>query len=350
MSDQSYWAQEQQSRAAQKPHGDGDLGPVSFEAPCPEYIQQFQGLVSNCKGRKKALLIGINYCGTSAQLSGCVSDVQRVRDLLCTQYGFQNNKSQMLFLSDEHNDPFLLPTRTNIIEAMHWLVRGAEPGDSLFFQFSGHGTRVEDLDGDEDDGYDEAICPLDYESAGLIIDDEINEILVHPLPPNTRLTAISDSCHSGSVLDLPYTYCSDGRLKVKSKSKMLAKATASTALHAITGDYMRGVMSFVSGVEKFVSMKSRNPDKMACSKGNYFSDVILISGCKDEQTSADTNISGVDTGALTHAFVEVLKCNPSPTYRDLLIGIRNILYREYSQKPQLSSGRLIDMNNSKFFL
>lgn len=37
---------------------------------------------------------------------------------------------------------------------------------------SGHGGQTPDLDGDEDDGYDEVIYPLDFKQAGHIVDDE----------------------------------------------------------------------------------------------------------------------------------------------------------------------------------
>jgi ferredoxin-thioredoxin reductase catalytic subunit len=37
---------------------------------------------------------------------------------------------------------------------------------------SGHGTQTEDLDGDEGDDDDEAICPVDYHDNGLIVDDD----------------------------------------------------------------------------------------------------------------------------------------------------------------------------------
>ena len=37
---------------------------------------------------------------------------------------------------------------------------------------SGHGTQSEDLDGDEGDDDDEAICPVDYHEKGLIVDDD----------------------------------------------------------------------------------------------------------------------------------------------------------------------------------
>jgi hypothetical protein len=38
----------------------------------------------------------------------------------------------------------------------------------------------------------------------MIIDDELNCLLVNPLPPNVRLHAVVDACHSGSVMDLEY--------------------------------------------------------------------------------------------------------------------------------------------------
>ena len=53
-----------------------------------------------------------------------------------------------------------------------------------------------DGEGDEVDGYDETICPVDYASSGQIVDDEMNALLVQRLPPGVRLTAIFDSCHS----------------------------------------------------------------------------------------------------------------------------------------------------------
>ena len=54
------------------------------------------------------------------------------------------------------------------------------------------------------DGYDETICPLDHETQGKIVDDEINERIVKPIPRGVRLHAIIDACHSGTVLDLPF--------------------------------------------------------------------------------------------------------------------------------------------------
>lgn len=88
--------------------------------------------------------------------------------------------------------------------ALFWLVQGCQPGDSLVFHYSGHGSRQRNYTGDEVDGYDETLCPLDFETQGMIVDDEINAAIVRPLPRGVKLHAIVDSCHSGTVLDLPF--------------------------------------------------------------------------------------------------------------------------------------------------
>jgi len=69
-----------------------------------------------------------------------------------------------------------------------------------FFHYSGHGGQTKDLNGDEADGYDEVIYPVDFKRAGHIVDDYMHDIMVKPLPHGCRLTAIFDSCHSGSAL------------------------------------------------------------------------------------------------------------------------------------------------------
>lgn len=106
--------------------------------------------------------------------------------------------------AEEETDSSRIPTKRNIRSAMQWLVEDCRPGDSLVFHYSGHGSQEEDIDGDEIDGYDETICPLDYKTNGMIIDDEINYTIVRPLPRGVKLHAIIDACHSGTVLDLPY--------------------------------------------------------------------------------------------------------------------------------------------------
>lgn len=106
--------------------------------------------------------------------------------------------------AEEQTDPYKIPTKHNIRMAMYWLLQGCQPGDSLVFHYSGHGAQQRSYSGDEVDGMDETLCPLDFETQGMIVDDEINAALVRPLPHGAKLHALIDACHSGTALDLPF--------------------------------------------------------------------------------------------------------------------------------------------------
>jgi hypothetical protein len=74
----------------------------------------------------------------------------------------------------------------------------------------GHGGKLRDDDGDEKDGYDETLVPLDYATAGQIRDDDLYKMLVARLKEGVFATFVMDCCHSGSVLDLPFTFVANG--------------------------------------------------------------------------------------------------------------------------------------------
>jgi metacaspase-1 len=71
---------------------------------------------------------------------------------------------------------------------------------------------------------------------------------------------------------------------------------------------------------------------------------MMLSGCKDAQTSADAMEAGKATGAMSWAFITVLTQYPQLTYNQLLNATRDALAAKYSQKPQMSSSHPIDMN------
>eukprot|EP01001_Neometanema_parovale_P007266 NODE_357_length_2608_cov_73.154125_g337_i0.p1 GENE.NODE_357_length_2608_cov_73.154125_g337_i0~~NODE_357_length_2608_cov_73.154125_g337_i0.p1 ORF type:complete len:582 (-),score=155.72 NODE_357_length_2608_cov_73.154125_g337_i0:206-1951(-) len=152
-------------------------------------------------GRRKALLVGINYVGQRGELRGCVNDVLTMRSFLQNQ-GF----TDMRIMVDDSNVSQENATSDNILAGFDWLVSGAQAGDSLFFHYSGHGGQQRDTHGDEADGKDETIIPVDYQSAGQITDDVLFAKLVLPLPQGAQLTVLMDCCHSGSVMDLPYMF------------------------------------------------------------------------------------------------------------------------------------------------
>uniref|UniRef100_A0A7S1CX21 Peptidase C14 caspase domain-containing protein n=1 Tax=Cyclophora tenuis TaxID=216820 RepID=A0A7S1CX21_CYCTE len=171
-------------------------------------VEQTFDLVPNeTTGTRHALMIGINYVGhEQGVLSGCHNDVGNMKNYIMAVHGFPEENITVLMDDGEHE----MPTKENIIAAYRKIVEEAEPGDAVFLHYSGHGCKIPDDSGDEDDGYDEALVPFDYTSAGVIRDDDLFNIIVKPLKDGVTLTSLMDCCHSGTILDLPYMFKADG--------------------------------------------------------------------------------------------------------------------------------------------
>lgn len=156
---------------------------------------------------KRALLIGINYVGQNGELSGCHNDVLNIKEYIMDIHGFQEENITVLMDDDEHEPP----TRDNIAAAYDKLVEESQEGDAVFCHYSGHGGKIVDDDwGEEEDGYDETLIPVDYMEAGQIRDDYLYDHLVKPMAAGVTMTCLMDCCHSGTVLDLPYKFVADG--------------------------------------------------------------------------------------------------------------------------------------------
>jgi len=157
-------------------------------------------------GTKRAVLIGINYVGQSGELAGCHNDVLNMVEYLKDVHGFLDENMTILMDDGVHQDP----TRSNILTAYRTIVQQSVRGDVVFLHYSGHGGKLRDDDGDEADGYDETLVPLDFQSRSQIRDDDLLKTLVIPMARGVFVTSIMDCCHSGTVLDLPYTFKADG--------------------------------------------------------------------------------------------------------------------------------------------
>ncbi|KAJ1982028.1 Ca(2+)-dependent cysteine protease [Dimargaris xerosporica] len=327
------------------PGSEFHANPMNNGGSYTQNVGGYQVALSNCQGRKKALFIGINYFGTSAELKGCLNDVRNISQFLFQRRGF--NPADCVFLTDDQSEPKFIPTYANIQAACHWLVKDARPGDSLFFHFSGHGGKQRDQSGDEADGFDETILPVDYQTSGQILDDQLNEWMVQALPPGARLTAVFDSCHSGTVLDLPYVYNCDGTIQVYTSDnrKEAAMSLLGAGLAFQQGNSAKAIAGLVSGFKAFTQGgKAEEAERITKETKGTTADVIQFAGCRDDQTSADATIANRATGAMSHALIEVLGNTHSITYTQLLFGVRDILKSKYSQIPQMSTGRPMDMN------
>ena len=70
--------------------------------------------------------------------------------------------------------------------------------------YTGHGGSLPDDNGDEEDGRDETLIPVDFKKAGQIRDDELLEKFIVPMASNVTVTCLMDCCHSGSILDCKF--------------------------------------------------------------------------------------------------------------------------------------------------
>ena len=232
---------------------------------------------------KYALLIGINYLDTEYKLSGCINDVTNIQQLLKEKYSYDNN--DIILLTDNTE---IKPTRNNILEQLKSILSKAGYGDNIFILFSGHGTNTYDINKDEADGMDEMIVSLDFKA---IIDDELREIFRRYSKVGVNVFAMFDSCFSGTVLDLKYVYSEDNI------------------------------------VNNYTETNSR---------------IVMISGCKDNQTSEDAYIKDNFSGAMTYSFLEVLKQNETQTitFINLVKQMREVLKTSgFTQYPLLSWGK-----------
>lgn len=264
--------------------------------------QEQQAQVATRPRINKGLFIGINYPGSNAALRGCVNDVRTMKNLLERTLQFPVSEARILV--DDSADTFKAgptlsigkPTRAEILNSMKWLVAGAKAGDTLLLHYSGHGTSMdESVRGSEASGKDEAICPCDYETAGCIRDDVLFQTVVRSLPPGVRLTAIFDCCHSGTILDLPFV----------------------------------------------ADFGSRDARRNVSSHSSTGASVLMFSGCRDDQTSADAYLQGSNAwgGALTTAMATLLSENKKGlSIHQLLEDVRrHMTAGGYTQVPQLSS-------------
>lgn len=247
---------------------------------------------------KRALLIGINYFGTESELRGCHNDVDRIKNVLVRSFGY--NPEAITVMKDSARDRYhreaMAPTHDNILREMKRHVEATQAGQTLYIHYSGHGSYTRDANGDEADGNDEQICPVDM---NFILDDELHRVLVDSLKTGAKLRCVFDCCHSGTILDTKYRW----RAGEKSYSE-----------NTCTGC-----------VDK---------------------DVLMISGCLDSQTSADAYINRSYAGALTWGLCECVdeatnKGNyPFPStlvWKDIMSNIRfKLSSSKYEQIPQIS--------------
>lgn len=252
---------------------------------------------------RKGLLIGINYTGSDYELNGCINDSHNLKIFLLNNSYFVEDE---LIMMNDNCEDHLYPTKDHIMKQLHELVHFANDNPNklvyLFLSYSGHGYYLQDKNGDEEDGQDEVLCPVDCDDGNYIVDDELMEKFVSKLPKNVKLMTLIDACHSGSVLDLRYNYDTN-----------------------------------------LICTENNKEHDTKC-------DVIMISGCRDNQTSSDAYLKNNSTGmyeyqgAMSSAFIN--KFRDEISYTELVTQMRDYLKKNnFEQVPQLSAGKRINLED-----
>jgi hypothetical protein len=263
---------------------------------------------------KKAVLIGINrYKIPGADLRGCVNDVNNLQAVLTEFYGFAKN--DILTLTDYK------ATKKAIEAAVRQLISAGRKGDVLLLHYSGHGANVPDDNGDEADRRDEILCPTDLDWKDPLRDDWLRAQF-DKLRAGVRLTVIMDCCHSGT------------------NTRAILPPDAPIIPRYLPNPW--DIMAAESG--RKLKGKTVGTLRTSSSAGRKKSDVVgadvpelLVTGCRDTQTSADAYIGGSYNGALTYNLVKALRdAKGKISYRDLHAQtITKLKAGNFDQVPQL---------------
>ena len=160
--------------------------------------------LSSLAGTRRALVIGIGaYEDPAWERINGDKDVRLVVD--------------MLRLNDYHDIVTLAQkeaTKSAIVREFKALAERCAEGDTVYIHFSGHGQRMTDIDGDEEDGWDESWIPYDAyrkycdkdHGEKHLCDDEVGRLLMNirkKVGESGLMAVVVDACHAGDSTRKP---------------------------------------------------------------------------------------------------------------------------------------------------
>jgi metacaspase-1 len=251
---------------------------------------------------KRATCIGINdYPGADNDLAGCVRDCERMADLL------DRHRFKVEPLINEQ------ASRAIWLETLDKLCTDAKSeSDVVWLTVSSHGSYLPDDNGDEPDGRDECYVPHDFQTAGLIRDDDIARIVAKA---RGMVVLFSDSCHSGTV---------------------------ARAMRNLDAGPVRHKAKFLSPIHAgiYAAEPLRRVQHLPRQRPRYLqSHVVSLSGCRDHEFSYDAEFDGQPDGAFTHYALRAFDAHatmPHYTFNRWYYDIRKFLPdQRYPQTPQI---------------
>lgn len=278
--------------------------------------------------KKHALIIALSEYNQNTGWPSLSSfrDAALLSSALMNQ-GFETDNVEII--SDRVNG-----TKQGILRGFKTLTSKVKKGDIVVIHFSGHGQQVIDKNGDENDGLDEAIVPVDaysifipniYEGQNHITDDELGNILEKlrkKLGSQGDLLVTLDSCHSGTA--------TRGKGKFRGSENPL-----------VPDDYKvhRGV-------------DPENTFSIYKTDSNLASMVVFSATVPNQLNWEAKDETGKNIGSLSLAFSKaLLQSNQNTTYRGLFDRIRVIMGTysipltpqiEGNMDRQIFGGKLVD--------
>ena len=234
--------------------------------------------------RKRAFLVGISHYDTA--LTGYQwNDINGVEDInllspILTKQGFV-----LTTLLDSQ------ATYDNITSQLNQFIRKTKKGDIVYLHFSTHGQPVEDLNGDEEDGWDEAIVPIDaykmyrkgiYEGKRHLLDDQLNgyvKQLRGRVGKTGFLYVVIDACHAG---------------------------TSSRA----NDETVRGTKVGFTYNNKVFKPSMQKNSHYKIEANPQLSNVLFVEACRPDQVNTEINVAGKRYGPLSYNIAQALVTKP----------------------------------------
>lgn len=252
--------------------------------------------------RKRAFMVGISNYDTALtgyqwnNING-VEDVNLISPILKKQ-GFY-----LLTLLDEQ------ATFDNITRQLSAFVSKTKKGDVVYLHFSTHGQPVEDQNGDEKDGWDEAIVPIDaykiykkgtYEGKKHLLDDQLNKYVVklrEKIGPSGMLYVVIDACHAG---------------------------TSSRA----NDETVRGTKVGFTANNKVFKPSITKKSHYKIEASTKWANVLFIEACRPDQVNKEVKVGSKSYGPLSYNIAQALSVKPiSLNAKDFIEAIKTSILK-----------------------
>lgn len=231
--------------------------------------------------RKRAFLVGVSHYDTA--LTGYQwNDINGVNDIGFLAPTLRKQGFKTASLLDEQ------ATYDAITKQLQQFIKKSKAGDIIYLHFSTHGQPIEDKNGDEADGWDEAIIPIDafklyrkgsYEGERHLIDDQLNSYVTElrkKVGHKGVVYVVVDACHAG---------------------------TASRA----NDDAVRGTHVGFSPNRKVFKPNKDKRSHFSISHDERLADVTFFEACRADQLNMEIKVNGIRYGALSYHLAQAMR-------------------------------------------